>query len=571
MSEEILEDLVPERVFWRGEDLYREDAVQSIEITAGQISARVSGKRLYTVKAEFSEDEYLFSCSCPYEGFCKHSIALGLWMVEHKNEWSPWKARQEHLQPGADITTLIEKATPVQKDTFLFTALNEFPVLLNRFEVMIKGAVNLGGEIDIDCLIKEIKTEMESFDLENYERFYDRASERHGYREEWEILSDGVEAEFTEIFDKHKNRVLELLKIGNIIGSFKCLLAVYEAVQTADFELIKDPACVYEEGGLYDLADLHLQQLLRTFISGFSTLAFEERVYRKLIDIFFKRFAVGKKTNLYQIGDFTEILIWCIQTKNIAVYLANHLRNDTDLPEADYCEILLAVHEKSDAKDSWLGIAENYYKVNRKAAESLLQHFAADKKKLMQFARDIAFDFNNEFIPFFYENLNKNDDPPHYKSIFHEHARKTQSVELYHAYKKEYGSAAAQEFIAGLESDWSAEKFYILLLKEEKAYEQLLSLAKKKSAIQPAMAYLRPVVHVFPADVFKIISAHAGRLLEENSGRNYYRQAAEWLKLLKEISSEKTKGDAADFIRHLIDRYRNRPALKDEFSKAGLT
>ncbi len=84
ITREILESVVPERIFWRGEDLYDEGAVQDVDVSEKQISAKVLGTRLYSVEAKIREDTFMFSCSCPYEGFCKHSIALGLWMVEHK-------------------------------------------------------------------------------------------------------------------------------------------------------------------------------------------------------------------------------------------------------------------------------------------------------------------------------------------------------------------------------------------------------------------------------------------------------------------------------------------------------
>jgi hypothetical protein len=570
ITQEYLESIVPERIFWRGEDLYDEGAVQNVDVSEKQISAKVLGTRLYSVEAEIREDNFMFSCSCPYEGFCKHSIALGLWMVEHKRILSKMKALQESDQRAPEITSLLEKATPGQKDVFLKEALNESPMLLNRFEVMIKGAVNLGKDIDIDRLVDEIKAKMEAFDLENYDRFYEREPKIHGYREEWEILRDGVESEFAEIFDEYKNRALELLKIRNVIGSFKCLLAVYEAVQIADFESIEDPAYIYEEEGLGDLAEINLEQFIGEYISGFSTLSFEENVHMQLIDIFFNRFAKGIKNHIYRISDFTEILISCIKTKNIAVHLSKLLQKNSGLAEEDYSEISLAVNEKLADKEKWLEVAENNYKINRTVAEKLLQHFVSDKKKLMQFAQDIAFRFNNEFIPFFYENLNKEDNPDLYRKILSEHARISQTIALYRKLKKEYGADAAWEFIDSLENDWNAERFYILLLQEEKAYEKLLSLAKKKSDRHPAMAYLRPLVNRYPDDVFKIISTHAGRFLDENTGRNYYRQAAEWLKLLKQIRDKKTGKEATEFIKHLLDKFSNRRAMKDEFSKAGL-
>jgi hypothetical protein len=184
----------------------------------------------------------------------------------------------------------------------------------------------------------------------------------------------------------------------------------------------------------------------------------------------------------------------------------------------------------------WLDIAEKYYKINQTVAEKLLNHFVNHKGKLIQLAQDIAFHFNEKFIPFFYENLKKEDNPELYQKILFEHAGKSQTVKLYREFKNEYGGEAAWEFINSLAENWSAERFYIQL---EKAYEKLLSLAHQNSETYPAMSYLRPIVNVYPDQVFKIISVHAEKFLDENTGRNYYRQAAEWLRLFEKITDKK--------------------------------
>ncbi len=567
---EYLESFVPDRIFWRGEDLYNDGAVQNVDISENQIVAKVLGTRLYNVKAEINEDENFFTCTCPYEGFCKHRIALGLWMVDNKSKLSKMKDIQEVIPPPPDIISLLKEATQDQKDKFLIEALNESPMLLNRFEVMIKGPENLGKNIDIDILANKIKGEMEAFDLEDYARFYESVPERYGYRDEWEVLQDGAEAEFNEMFNQYQTRVLELLEIRNVIESFKYLSAIYEAVKTVDFESINDPTCIYDREGLYDLAETNLEQLLSEFFAGFAALSFKENVYLQLIDIYFDRLANRKKKLIYRIRDFTELFLGCIKSENIAVHLAELLQNTRNLPEEEYCELLLAIYEKTDNKERWLDIAEKYYKTNQTAAEKFIIHFIKDKRKLTQLAGDIAFHFNKEFIPFFYDNLKKEDSPELYRKILCEHTGKVQTINLYKELKKEYGREAAWEFINSLEKNGIAERFYIQLLQEEKAWEKLLSIAQKKSKTQPAMAYLRPIVNVYPDQVFSIISMRAENFLDENTGRNYYRQAAEWLKLLKKILDKKIGKQVTFFINHLLGKFSNRRAMKDEFCKVNI-
>ncbi len=570
LSKEYLKSIVPERIFWRGEDLYNEGAVRKVKVTEKQVTASVLGSRRYTVTAEKTKDGFLFSCNCPYEYFCKHQIALGLWMIENKNKTAKIKAPQlaEILKP--EISELLEKATAPQKEKFLADTLKEYPVLYKRFEVMVKGAEDLGSDIRIDTLVKEIRKAIENFDLEDFTRFYDSAPEVYGYREDWQVLQDGAQAEFDDILSEYKNQALELLETRNIIGSFKYILAIYEAIGTANFDDITDPACIYEEEVLYDLAEIIVMQLLNEFTSRFAALSVEEQVYMKLIEVYFGRFNKKRKRQIYQFSDFNALFLSCIKTKNIAASLLGFLKKSSGLAEEDYCELLLLIYEKTDEADKWLRTAEKYYRVNQRVAEKLLEHFKNNKDKLIQLAWDIAFRFDKIFIPFFYKYLNTKDSPELYKNILSAHTQKVQTIKLFKEFKKAYGPEAAREFIDSLEGSWSTERFYIQLLVEEKAYENLLTHAQKKSGSSPAVAYLRPIVNIYPDQVYKIISILAEKYLDENTGRNYYRQTAEWLKLLYKIKDKKTSEMAQNFIRHLYDKFSNRRAMKDEFGKAGL-
>ena len=570
VTKEFLKGVVPERIFWRGEDLFNEGAVQSVDISGNKITAKVLGTQIYTVKVEVKENDYYMSCTCPYEGFCKHRIALGLWMVDNKDKLSKIETVNEAPEPAVDIDALLKKATQNQKEKFLTEALKEYPMLLRRFEVMIAGAENLGNKVDIDKLRNEMIKKMESFDLEDYTRFYDSAPEMYGYREEWEVLRDGAEAEFFDLIESYQNRTLKFLDVGDVISSFKCLIAIYEAVRLADFHDIEDPVCIFEGDGLHYLTDEFLTQLFTEFISKFAAFSIEDKIYILLIDIFFSRLTKDGEHQVYHISDFIELFIHFLKTEKIAEYLENCLRENEYVSEQDSCEILLAVYEKLEKKHKWLDIAEKYYKVNRVAADKLLHHYRDNNNKLVQLAHKIAFQFNNEFIPFFYENLKKEDDSELYKKILDLHARQSQNIKIYKKLKKEYGKDAAWEFIDSLEKNWNTESFYIQLLVEEKAWEKLLSLAQKKSKTEPAMQYLRPIINIYPEEVFGIISKRAEKYLDENVGRSYYHYAADWLRVLKKISDEKVKDRVTFFINHLTDKFNNRPAMKDEFRKAKL-
>lgn len=86
----------------------------------------------------------------------------------------------------------------------------------------------------------------------------------------------------------------------------------------------------------------------------------------------------------------------------------------------------------------------------------------------------------------------------------------------------------------------------------------------------PAIAWLRPIINIYPDQVLKIISTRTEHFLQVNTGRNYYREVAQWLRLLKQIKDDDVNKKSKDFINRLMDKYKNRPALKDEIRKVGL-
>ncbi len=570
INNENLENAVPERIFWRGEDLYNEGAIQDVKVSKEEISVKIMGTLLYTVKSKLTAEGIMFACTCLYEGLCKHRVALGLCITENLNDVSKTQEIEEPVDRTPDIDALLKQANPEKKDHFLRDVLSESSLLLERFGILLKGAQAMGGDIDITRLAKDIKAELEAFDLNDYSRFYDDTPDHYGYLEEWEILQEGAEFEFNTLFRQFTDRVFELLEIHNIIAAFKHLLAIYEAAKKVDFENIDDPVAIFEAEGLYDLVEIDLQQLLNAFSSQFTKLSFTDDVYRSLIDIFFERINARGNKQIYQMNDFNDILINCVQSADVADKLFRQLQKSKRLPETDYCELLLVVHEKTGDTKQWLEAAERYYKGNKEVAEKLVNHYADHKEKLVQLAQDLAFSFNIAFIPFFYNHLSKEDHPQLYHNILKEYIKQSQTVEHYRELKEAYGSDAEWAFIDGLKDQGIYEKFYIRLLQEEKAFEKLLSIAREKSDLYQAMSYLRPIVNVYPDEVLDVIARRTERFLQENKGRHYYRQAAEWLKVLKQIKDKKAAARTAEFINHLLERFNKRPAMIDEFRKAGV-
>lgn len=77
-------------------------------------------------------------------------------------------------------------------------------------------------------------------------------------------------------------------------------------------------------------------------------------------------------------------------------------------------------------------------------------------------------------------------------------------------------------------------------------------------------------MNIFPEECFNIIKNKTDEYLKENIGRKYYVGVALWLELLMKIKEKKIRSEINLYFQDLLQRYKMRPALKDEFKKVGI-
>lgn len=76
----ILKNWVGEKIFQRGADYFKKNRVRDLVITKdASLLATVKGSRDYVSSLRLDEDDKLnAACTCPYDGICKHVVALSL-------------------------------------------------------------------------------------------------------------------------------------------------------------------------------------------------------------------------------------------------------------------------------------------------------------------------------------------------------------------------------------------------------------------------------------------------------------------------------------------------------------
>src|SRR3954453_7197099 len=102
LSPQYLRELAGPKVYARGEEYLASDHVQLHEHTRDEAIAEVRGSQPYRVELKLTSKGLTADCTCPAmsdHGFCKHAVALGLYLIDA-------------LPPTAGRTARTQKAKP---------------------------------------------------------------------------------------------------------------------------------------------------------------------------------------------------------------------------------------------------------------------------------------------------------------------------------------------------------------------------------------------------------------------------------------------------------------------------
>ena len=258
---------VKDTILLRGERLYEDGCVEDISVNGNIVTAKVYGSVKYTTEAHFIPDEKVtFRCSCPYDrGICKHAVALAFELNNDPSifEKISFETKTETVSKS-DIDKVINNAEIDDFKSFLYEIFSENRNLFERFRTLINGQTDVETKTTVDEIMFEIVNEFESFDLVDYNRFYEYEREYPGYRDDWQMLFDGAQAELEELFKTFSDKISFYLETGNVIESVKHLLALFEAINTTDLEDIQDELDIFK-GNMSD----ELWFFYKYFYNGF--------------------------------------------------------------------------------------------------------------------------------------------------------------------------------------------------------------------------------------------------------------------------------------------------------------
>ena len=104
LSPQYLRELAGHKVYARGEEYLASDRVQLHEHTRDEAIAEVIGSQLYRVELKLTSNGLTADCTCPAMsdyGFCKHAVALGLYLIDAPPPTDKKKTKNRKPEPDS--------------------------------------------------------------------------------------------------------------------------------------------------------------------------------------------------------------------------------------------------------------------------------------------------------------------------------------------------------------------------------------------------------------------------------------------------------------------------------------
>ncbi len=585
--------------FSKGEDYYRKKAVKKLVFNPQDdaIIAAVKGRALYEAGIHDVSGEPVFTCDCPMGGYgmCKHRVAAALAVVLEPHSVTvaepPGKNEECSEESIVDIGDVFKKAGDRQKEEFLLRILRENEAYRERFRTLVLGPLLVESGRSVEELRDDVAADIENFDLDDYERFYDNGAQRHGYgyRDESEILYDGASEEVNELFESYTGDIDACLKAGNIVDAAKQVLGLYEGILTAKEP--EDEVGIFYAGVRSEIMGLFIYYFPE-FIKRFFALERDEEPLMRISQLFVRRLdnyrGSGEEISTvrsifggddegeyagyeYYLAGLKVFLTALIATPDLAAYWDKQLER-LELKNSITDTVQLKIHQFQGYDDDWEAGAKAYYRENPDITRELLDYYKKknDTAGFREVGRYALANWGRSFDSYLYENLAPADEPELFGEALLHLSLRDESVPLYREYKSHFGEQEALRFVRKLGEDWSKRNFYVALQEEEKDFSAILEFVRNNSSDRDFSKHIRPILNVYPAECFKIIRKKTDAHLERNVGRKYYREAVGWLTLLLEIEDDRVEEDVQRYFNSLFQLYNCRPALKDELRKAGI-
>lgn len=215
----LLKELSSSIIYGRGEEYYDWGAVDKVRYYNDTFTASVQSSHPFTVSIQQVSGNPQFYCNCPDGGeyICEHCVAAALKVIHEPDSVEMVGPKRTPGPLSHGLETLLKKATRQQKDEFIQRVLRDSDYYREAFRVIVMGQVGAVSEITVEEIRDQIKQELGKLDFPETESFPG---------ESIALIENAIV--------QYKDWCMELLESGNIVGSVKVLLGLYEGMMEAD-------------------------------------------------------------------------------------------------------------------------------------------------------------------------------------------------------------------------------------------------------------------------------------------------------------------------------------------------
>ena len=410
-------------------------------------------------------------------------------------------------------------------------------------------------------LAEDYQETLEALDLN--EPDYDRYHNRHDrYYEEWEMAQEAVEEEVDELFKSHQADMIANISQGNIQLAMAQITGLLIACYEAD---VDDDYCNLGDSQAYFVDSLkEVEKEMEVEIN--QTILNPKSVSETIKDVMLC-FRTGE-ANLF-LPDIHDLIMTILLRNNSesceAVYEdCKQNRYNIELFPTTYLQSVRIIKP-----EIWVAEAEKLCIFNVGVATELLEYQSiADKVSFHKNAKILFPIFSNNLINLIASGIDDDYDVEFSKKLLIYKTNSDRKIEDYKRLSQLFTNEEKLNFIKTFRDSYSYD-FYIQMLENEEMDIEILEYAKIYDGYLSKLTFIMSsVINKYPAQCFDISKPKIEVSLQNNMGRNYYREVAELLKFL--LTSKSNTIAVYDLIEEICIIYSRRPALKDELKAVGL-
>lgn len=408
----------------------------------------------------------------------------------------------------------------------------------------------------------DFREELEALDFEDTD--WENYTPRHaGYIPEYEAIEHMAEDLVDEEFEMVKSGILGSLEEGQIDIALYQYAGAYIACITATiddpYEALPDHTAYFLHS-LKEIEKYMLIELKKAVVSKGIVIAFTKAL--------FQEYVLGSEEEEKLLKFFEPVLMTLCSGKDIAISIEN-LLSQYIIPGSELPQLMMKIHALKGDTHAWLEEGESLLLEDKTVAEDLLQHYLnTSTRDFLRTAKNIFYNssFRDDFLEFFYTNVDKNQAPGFYKENLKVLVDKTRKAEYYKELREMMTPEEKETFISQYEK--MCPDFYTQILAIENRHGEILKLLKQDNILRDFISIIQRILHVYPDESFNMLKAKCLKTIKNERGRHAYQRIIEYLKLTASIAEK--QNEVTKLVDDLYNWTPRLPALRDELKKAGL-